>query len=100
MIAETGALLVGVEFGGERHTVFTLRPAIVRDSIEAAKEADGKGEIFLMLCLLSRQIETLGKIPKEKITADLLTGLYDADLGILQKARETAEKKIQELKSA
>lgn len=100
MIRVSGDLAAGIEFDGKVHKAFVLRPAIVRDSIEASKEADGKGEIVLMLALLARQIESLGEIPKEKITVELLSGLYDADLGVLQKARESAEKKIQEPRSA
>ena len=100
MIRESGTLLVGVEYEGKRHKEFTLRPAIVRDSIEAHKEAEGKGDMVFAVCALARQVETLGEIPVEKITGELLCGLYDADLEILQKARETAEKKIRGPKSA
>ncbi len=100
MIRESGELIGGIEFEGKVHKAFVLRPAIVRDSIQASKEADGKGEIVLMLALISCQLESLGEIPKDKITAELLGGLYDADLAIIQKARESAEKKISEPRSA
>lgn len=88
-----GSLKVGVEFKGEIHKEFELRPAQVRDSIAATEMAKGN-QVRMLLGLLVGQLESLGTIPKEAITMDLLSSMYDVDLEVLQTAREDVEKKL------
>lgn len=95
MLEESGQLHLGVEFEDKPHFDFTLRPLKVKDTFEAMKEAGQQGTLFLEMCILARQLQKLGSIPKENLTGDLLMGtLYDSDLAQIEKAREALQKKI------
>lgn len=93
MLTEKVTLTRGVEYDGKRHTEVVLRAAIVRDSVDAEKEADGKGLLFLALCMIRKMIVEFGDIPKEKITVDLLLQLNDEDFERLNTVREYLKKK-------
>lgn len=90
----TGTLPVGLDYAGKSHQGFKLRPAKVRDTIEATAEVGTDSNLKFMLAILSRQLVALGDIPKEHITSELLAELYDVDLAELHEAQETLEKKL------
>lgn len=90
----TGTLPVGLDFAGKTHKDFKLRPAKVRDTIEATGEVGADNNLKFMLAILSRQLVSLGDIPKANITSELLAELYDVDLAELHEAQETLEKKL------
>lgn len=90
----TGTLPVGLEYAGKTHKEFKLRPAKVRDTIDATAEAGTDNNLKFMLAILARQLVSLGDIPKANITSELLTDLYDVDLAELHEAQETLEKKL------
>jgi phage FluMu protein gp41 len=93
MLTEKVRLLSGIAFDGVCHKDVVLRTPIVKDVIEAEKESDGKGAIVLSLNVLKQRIESFGKIPKEKLTTDLLANLTDEDFERLQTATEYLKKK-------
>jgi hypothetical protein len=95
-----GALPVGLDFAGKTHKTFKLRPAKVRDTIEVTTEVGVDDNLKFMLGILSRLLISLGDIPKENITSELLAELYDVDLAELQLAQEKLEKKLRPPKTA
>lgn len=95
MITEKGKLRYGIKFGDLIHTEFELRPVLVKDSIRAEQVTKNKGDVAMNVAVMAEQLLSLGAIPKEQITADLLGEMYDADIAILQAAREAVEKKLE-----
>lgn len=93
MLTEKVLLLDGVEFGGAPQRLVTLRAGVVADTLEAERKTGDRGMVFLSLAMLAEQIVEFGAIPKERATADLLTGLSEADFERLQEAREVLKKK-------
>ena len=98
MMREKGDLIIGVEHGGKVHTSFVLRPQLVRDTIEVMggdeAEQAARNAHFCGACLMARQIESLGDIPKDEITTDLVLSLTDIDFEVISKARETLDKRL------
>jgi phage FluMu protein gp41 len=93
MLTEKVQLLDGLEYDGARQQQVTLRAGIVSDTMEAERKTGDRGLVFLSLAMLAEQITEFGKIPKEKVTADLLSGLSEADFERLLEAREVLKKK-------
>lgn len=95
MVTERGVLPVGIEFNGGLHRDFELRPRLVRDSVEAMEDPRAlKNESYAGLCILSKQLVKLGDVPSEAITADLLMGMFEEDLGTLYGAAEEVARRI------
>jgi hypothetical protein len=95
MITEKGTMDVGVEFAGSAHYEFELRPATMRDSIEAlADEKAKESETYLALVVLSRQLVRLGEIPKESITPELLMDCTEHDIQVIIKVKGELERKL------
>jgi len=90
-----GTLLYGVEFEGTLHKDFEVRPLLVKDSITAGTASVGKSSVYHEACLVACQLVSLGTIPKESITVDLLLEMLDDDYGEIQNARIDLQKKIQ-----
>lgn len=97
MVTVEGKLKVGIDYAGKTHTSFKLRAAKVKDSIEATASVGTDNNLKFMLFVYSLQLLSLGDIPKESITSDLLADLYDVDLAVLQEASEGLEKKLMAL---
>ena len=93
MLTEQVRLLDGVAYGGKRHVDVVMRVPIVKDSLEAEAESEGKGALHLSLALLAKHIVSFGNIPKEKITVDLLAMLSDSDFQRLTEVRDFLLKK-------
>ena len=81
----TGSLLYGVEFGGEVHYDFALRLPTVADNIAAVEETEGPASgLRIEVYMYSRALESLGTIPRDSITYQLLAEqLMPEDLDIL-----------------
>jgi phage FluMu protein gp41 len=94
MITTKGKLKVGLEFAGKTHVEFTIRAPKVKDTIEATAEVGEGDNLKFMLAAYSRQLISLGDIPKENITSALLADLYDVDLAVIQEASQNLEKKL------
>lgn len=92
MITQDGKLKVGVEIDGVVHVDFTLRPRLVRDSVEAQEDERAQtNAAFDGLVLTCKEIIKLGTLTKEQITPDLLMDMLDIDmqeiLGAAEKLR-------------
>ncbi|WP_175992308.1 hypothetical protein [Burkholderia vietnamiensis] len=106
-LTEKGSLEYGVEYpagSGELHYDFEIRVGTIGDNIAAYErpEVIGGGvsnmrvnAIILAECLLS-----LGTIPKESITPELLDTAVDADYDVLIAAQDSLKKKRKRPKPA
>lgn len=91
----SGVLAMGVLYDGERHLDFTIRAAVVGDTIGAeAAYPEGPYSLF-MADHMRRQLVKLGTIPIPAVTTDFLAAeLHDTDLKIIQEAQNELEKKF------
>ncbi|KUG24575.1 hypothetical protein ASZ90_005605 [hydrocarbon metagenome] len=84
MITEKFKLPDGIEYEGKIHREVELRPQKVGDSINALEDERAQtNEAYLGLAVLARQIISLGSIPKDKITAELLMDLSEDDMVVI-----------------
>jgi hypothetical protein len=91
MLTEKGTLPVGVEYEGKTHKDFEIREQIVADSINVFDNPDhaaraGKNALFANLCVTANMLLSIGTIPKEEITPDLLMGMFQEDLNAISQA--------------
>lgn len=90
-----GELPVGVYYAGARHRRFTLRLPMAGDLI-AVQEAHPQASLQLItLAIYHRQLLSLGDIPPEALTVELLRdNLAEADLAAIASADGELEKKL------
>lgn len=87
MITQSDKLKVGVEVDGKVHLDFTLRPRLVRDSVEAQEDERAQvNPAYEGLVMTAKQLVQLGDLPKEKITPDLLMDMHDLDMQVILEA--------------
>ncbi|EAM4785902.1 phage tail assembly protein [Salmonella enterica] len=92
-----GTLAVGVEYNGEFHRDFELRLSTVGDEIDVSEMGIPDSGYYVGLMALC--LESLGTIPREAITYDLLRTMTSPDYSLLVQARDTLKKKMQPGKS-
>ena len=95
MLTEKGTLPVGVEYEGTVHREFEIREQLVRDMVDIYDdpkivERASKNDAFMGLCIVSRRL-TIGSIPPEAVTPDLLLGLHQVDMAAIDKAERALE---------
>lgn len=93
-----GELTVGIEIDGVTHSRFEMREATIRDSINAIDKRNTAGEdagsyLTLQMYQAAEQLESLGDLSKDKITAELLLSLPEDDIEPLLNALEEVKKK-------
>lgn len=90
-----GELSAGVYYAGVRHKRFTLRVPMAGDIINVQIEHP-EGTIHVAtLAILHKQLMSLGDIPPEALTYELLRAeLSESDLSLLSDADEALEKKL------
>lgn len=94
-LKETGKLPVGFEINGEVHRDYVLLPRRVSHSIEALKDPRAvEDDTFRGVSLIAQQLEQLGSLPKEQITADLLVDALDLDMTCLLEAHRRLEVRL------
>jgi phage FluMu protein gp41 len=104
MLTEKGTLPVGLEHNGITHKDFEIREQLVRDSVTVfddpfrAKRAE-KNDSFMGLCILAGQLLTLGSIPKEEITPELLLDMTQSDINELSAAARRLEERRKSFRS-
>ena len=91
MITEKGILPIGVKFNGVIHKDFEIREQIVADSINVFDDPDRgvkavKNKLYANLCVTANMLLSLGTIPKEEITPDLLMTIRQMDLNEISAA--------------
>lgn len=96
----TSTLPIGVEIDGKRFKDFSIRAAVLRDTVEAIEEfgAEASG-MRLRYAVMARRLSFAG-LDQEHVTADLLMTLLDRDGVALEKASDDVEKKLDELSSS
>jgi len=94
-VVEPFVLEYGVEFAGERHCAGELRLPTLEDMECALEEVpDGACRARIDRHVWARTIMTLGTIPKEEITPELLATCVDTDYGRLSGAEVALRKKL------
>lgn len=97
-LLQNGRLPIGVEVDHVLHREFTLRAAIMRDSVEAIEELGADAHpLRLGAALLARQLVKLGSLSKNEITTDQVLDLHDDDWAALEAARDELAKKLKAL---
>ena len=91
MLTTKGTLPNGIEFEGQTHRDFELREQLVKDMVEVANDKDNLSEAinndsFLGICIMAKRIVSLGSIPPESITPDLLLEMLQEDFNTLTTA--------------
>lgn len=94
----SATLPIGVFYQGQLHRDFTIRMSTVGDEIAVVE--DGIPESGTLVGVMARCLTTLGSIPAEEITYQLLCdALVSEDYQALRTAQQEAKKKLSELKS-
>lgn len=99
---EKGKLLDGVIFEGVLHCDFEIRLPVLADTGQALDDAEERfgttdgfaSDAFYRAAVMARTLKSLGGIPKEELTAELLyDNLTNDDYEVLHKARERLKEK-------
>lgn len=93
MVTIKKTLPIGFDHAGVKVRDFEVRPAIVRDSIDAIEELGGDcSKARLRVAVEARQVVFDG-VPPEDHSTDLVMDLCDKDYGVLTDAIDEVEKK-------
>jgi hypothetical protein len=104
MLTEKGTLPIGVEYEGKTHKDFEIREQLVSDMISVfddpaqAARAE-KNNYYLGMCILAKVIVSIGTIPKEALTVDLLLGMLQDDLNEVKRAEGRLDAKRKSFRS-
>lgn len=93
-LTQNGALPIGVEVDGVVHREFTLRPALVRDNVEAIEDVGSGNSVALSAAIYARQLMKLGTLAPEAITYALVAGMHVADFDAIDQAAIALQKKL------
>lgn len=98
MASIKGSLIVGLALDGALHKSFEMRDPVIRDAINAIDKAFLEDEntnsaLTIRIYKAAEQLESLGDLPKEKITGKLLMSLPEDDIEPLLEAQDALEKK-------
>ena len=91
----TRDLQVGVYYAGTFHKSFTLRVGMVGDLIKAQEQHPNGPFQLVTLEVYRNQLLSVGDIPPEALTTELLReSLTESDLALIAAADEELEKKL------
>lgn len=91
----TRDLQVGVYYAGTFHKSFTLRVGMVGDLIKAQEQHPNGPFQLVTLEVYRNQLLSVGDIPSEALTTELLReSLTESDLALIAAADEELEKKL------
>ncbi|PKN05557.1 MAG: hypothetical protein CVU74_01120 [Deltaproteobacteria bacterium HGW-Deltaproteobacteria-9] len=98
MFTEKGTLPDGIEYDGTLHSGYEIREQLVGDAISVFDDADVtaravKNPQYLSVCVLANMLVSLGSIPKDKITGDLLMSMSQDNFNELRAAEERLDAK-------
>ena len=103
MMTEKGTLPVGVEVDGVTHRDFTVRAQIVADSVEVLEGPDAeramKSDSYYAVCLMAKQIVSLGALPLGAITPSLVMQMPEVDFHEINAARGRLERMLRSFRS-
>ncbi|VVE14692.1 hypothetical protein PAN31117_04676 [Pandoraea anapnoica] len=101
MLTIKDKLLCGIEYpagSGQMHRDFEVRLPRVGDRIEVAESPDVMGSMVsnarFDAAMLTRCITSLGTIPPEKITEELIVSAVEIDYQIMEAAQERLKKSL------
>jgi hypothetical protein len=92
-LTEKVHLVRGILYKEKRIRDLVVREPMVADALNAEKKSDGKSALMLSLNLMAERIDSIGDVPKEEITGDLLSGLIDDDFERISEAIDYLKKK-------
>lgn len=84
-LTERGTLPIGLEHDGKVHCEFELREQLVSDAIEVQENPKldqariEKSNSYFNMCILAHRLISLGSIPKEEITPELIMSMLQKD---------------------
>lgn len=92
---EIGMLPIGIEVDGKVHRDFTLRPRLVRDSVEVMEDPRAQtNDAYRGVALIACQVEHLGDLPAAKIDTELFLSMYDSDMATIMEAASRLEGRL------
>lgn len=103
---EKQQLLYGVKYGDKVHFDFAVRLPVVSDTIEALRATDeacgttegAAANMYYRVAVMACAITSLGDLPEEEITAELLLNeLNDDDFDLIDAQIEAIKKKRMDL---
>ncbi|WP_260438871.1 hypothetical protein [Burkholderia stagnalis] len=106
-MTEKDSLEYGIEFppgSGELHYDFEIRLGTIGENIEVYEQPEiiggGVSNMRVNVAMLARCLVSLGSIPKEAITDELLATAVDSDYDVMMKAQDDLKKKRKRPKQA
>lgn len=106
-MTEKSSLEYGVEYppgSGELHYDFEIRLGTIGENIEVYEQPEiiggGVSNMRVNVAMLARCLVSLGTIPKDAITDELLMTAVDSDYDVMMKAQDDLKKKRQRPKPA
>jgi len=98
-----GKLPIGVLVDGHRYKKFSIRPATLRDSVNAIAKlgtelATATGNTLRYATMAERV--SFEELDQEKVKHDLLLDLFERDADVLEAASDAVEKKLDTLSSS
>ncbi|RQY36532.1 hypothetical protein DF116_20635 [Burkholderia stagnalis] len=107
IMTEKDSLEYGIEFppgSGELHYDFEIRLGTIGENIEVYEQPEiiggGVSNMRVNVAMLARCLVSLGSIPKEAITDELLATAVDSDYDVMMKAQDDLKKKRKRPKQA
>lgn len=96
MMIQEGSLDYGVEFpaaSGKVHFDFKMRLPTIEDNVAAIEEVGTGSSLRMNVAMMARCLVSLGDIPQDQITVELLNTMVDDDYDVLAAARDALKKK-------
>lgn len=107
IMTEHGSLEYGIEYpesSGKLHYDFEVRLGTIGENIEVYEQPEiiggGVSNMRVNVAMLARCLVSLGTIPKEAITSDLLITAVDTDYDVMMRAQDELKKKRKQPKLA
>lgn len=104
---EKGSLEYGIEYppdSGELHYDFEVRLGTIGENIAVYEQPEiiggGVSNMRVNVAMLARCLISLGTIPKDEITDELLATAVDSDYDVMMKAQDELKKKRMRPKQA
>lgn len=97
------SLPIGVTVDGKKYKKFAIRPAKLRDSVNAVEKmgtaAATASSNFLRYATMAERVSFEG-LEQDQITPELLMDMFDRDANKLEAASDLVEKKLDALSSS
>ncbi len=102
IITQKGTLPFGIEQDGVRHRDFEMRPRLVRDTMEIAREQGMQklenDDIFFTLCHTAKQIIHIGDICPVPI--ETVLDMLDEDMAAILDAKEVLATRLESFRAS